>query len=61
MFSSKEKNWNTFRDRKIKSIMDQLCGVSRENFVYYLKELKFRHNNKEKLDEMLHKVLNGKF
>ena len=36
-------------------------GVSRENFVYYLKELEFRYNNREKLDEMLYKVLSGKF
>jgi transposase len=36
-------------------------GVSRENFAYYLKELEFRYNNREKLDEMLYKVLSGKF
>ena len=53
MFSSKEKNWNTFRDRKVKVIMDQLYGVSRENFLYYPKELEFKHNNKEKLENTL--------
>jgi len=36
-------------------------GVSRENFAYYLKELEFRYDNREKLDEMLYKVLSGKF
>ena len=36
-------------------------GVSGENFAYYLKELEFRYNNREKLDEMLYKVLSGKF
>jgi transposase len=39
----------------------EVWGVSRENFVYYLKELGFRYNNREKLDEMLYKVLSGKF
>jgi transposase len=28
-------------------------GVSRENFAYYLKELEFRYNNREKLDASL--------
>jgi len=36
-------------------------GVSRENFVYYLKELELRYNNREDLDEAIYKVLSGKF
>jgi len=32
-------------------------GVSRENLVYYLKELEFRHNNRENLDEMVYLCL----
>ena len=34
-------------------------GVSRENFVYYLKELEFRYNNRENLDEMVYLCLGG--
>jgi transposase len=32
-------------------------GVSREYFVYYLKELEFRYNFRANLDEMLYNVL----
>jgi hypothetical protein len=32
---------------------------SREYFVYYLKELKFRYNFRANLDEMLDNVLGG--
>jgi transposase len=32
-------------------------GVSREYFVYYLKELEFWYNFRAKLDEMLYNVL----
>jgi transposase len=33
--------------------------VSREYFVYYLKELEFRYNFRVNLDEMLYNVLAG--
>lgn len=34
-------------------------GVRRENFVYYIKELEFRYNNRDNLEEVLYKVLGG--
>jgi transposase len=33
--------------------------VSREYFVYYLKELEFRYNFRANLDEMLYNILGG--
>jgi len=34
-------------------------GVSREYFVYYLKELEFRYNFRANLDKMLYNILGG--
>jgi transposase len=33
--------------------------VTREYFMYYLKDLEFRYNFRTKLDEMLYNVLGG--
>ena len=46
--------WSYAKERLLK-----FHGVSRENFVYYLKELEFRYNNRENLDEMVYLCLGG--
>jgi len=34
-------------------------GVSRENFVYYLKELEFRYNYRDNIEDSLYVCLGG--
>jgi transposase len=34
-------------------------GVSKANFIYYLKELEFRYNFRENIDDSLYKCLGG--
>jgi transposase len=46
--------WSYAKERLLK-----FHGVSRENFVYYLKEVEFRYNFRANLDEMLYNVLGG--
>jgi transposase len=46
--------WSYAKERLLK-----FHGVSREYFVYYLKELEFRYNFRVNLDEMLYNVLGG--
>jgi len=46
--------WSYAKERLLK-----FHGVSREYFVYYLKELEFRYNFRANLDEMLYNVLGG--
>ena len=46
--------WSYAKERLLK-----FHGVSRENFVYYLKELEFRYNNRKNLEEALYKCLGG--
>jgi len=46
--------WSYAKERVLK-----FHGVSRENFVYYLKELEFRYNNREDLDDMVYACLGG--
>ena len=47
-----ERFWSYARVRLLK-----FYGVSREYFVYYLKELEFSYNFRANLDEMLYNVL----
>jgi len=47
-----ERFWSYAKVRLLK-----FHGVSREYFVYYLKELEFRYNFRANLDEMLNYVL----
>jgi transposase-like protein len=44
--------WSYAKERLLK-----FHCVRRENFVYYIKELKFRYNNRDNLEEVLYKVL----
>jgi transposase len=46
--------WSYAKERFLK-----FHGVSREYFVYYLKELEFRYNFRVNLDEMLYNVFGG--
>jgi transposase len=46
--------WSYAKERLLK-----FHGVSREYFVYYLRELEFRYNFRANLDEMLYNVLGG--
>jgi transposase len=46
--------WSYAKERLLK-----FHGVSREYFVYYLKELEFRYNFRANLDEMLYNILGG--
>jgi transposase len=46
--------WSYAKERLLK-----FHGVSRENFVYYLKELEFRYNSRKNLEEVLYKCLGG--
>jgi transposase len=46
--------WSYAKERLLK-----FHGVSRENFVYYLKELEFRYNNRKNLEEVLYRCLGG--
>ena len=46
--------WSYAKERLLK-----FHGVSRENFVYYLKELELRYSNRENLDEMVYLCLGG--
>jgi transposase-like protein len=46
--------WSYAKERLLK-----FHGVRRENFVYYIKELEFRYNNRDNLEEVLYKVLGG--
>jgi transposase len=46
--------WSYAKERLLK-----FHGVSREYFVYYLKELEFRYNFRANLDEMLYNMLGG--
>jgi transposase len=46
--------WSYAKERLLK-----FHGVSRENFVYYLKELEFRYNFRANLDDMLYDVFGG--
>jgi transposase len=46
--------WSYAKERLLKFPV-----VSREYFVYYLKELEFRYNFRVNLDEMLYNVLGG--
>jgi transposase len=46
--------WSYAKERLLK-----FHGVGRENFVYYIKELEFRYNNRDNLEEVLYKVLGG--
>jgi transposase len=34
-------------------------GVSKDNFIYYLKELEFRYNFRDNIDNSLYKCLGG--
>jgi transposase len=34
-------------------------GVSKDNFIYYLKELEFRYNFRDNIDDSLYKCLDG--
>jgi transposase len=46
--------WSYAKERLLK-----FHGVGRENFVYYIKELEFRYNNRDNLEQVLYKVLGG--
>jgi transposase len=46
--------WSYAKERLLK-----FHGVRMENFVYYIKELEFRYNNRDNLEEVLYKVLGG--
>ena len=46
--------WSYAKERLLK-----FHGVSRENFVYYLKELEFRYNFRANLDDILYDLLGG--
>jgi len=48
--------WSYAKERLLK-----FHGVSKENFVYYLKELEFRYNNRDNIDTMLYVCLGGKY
>jgi len=45
--------------KKKKGETFKVLGVKRENFRYYLKELEFRYNNRENLDEKVYLCLGG--
>jgi transposase len=46
--------WSYAKERLLK-----FHGVSKDNFIYYLKELKFRYNFRDNIDDSLHKCLGG--
>ena len=46
--------WSYAKERLLK-----FHGVSPKNFIYYLKELEFRYNNRENLDDMVYLCLGG--
>jgi transposase len=63
--SSEEKNgkvyingiegfWSYAKERLLK-----FHGVSKDNFIYYLKELEFRYNFRDNIDDNLYKCLGG--
>ena len=49
-----EEFWSYAKERLLK-----FHGVSRKNFVYYLKEFEFGYINRENLDEMVYLCLGG--
>ena len=58
--SSEEKAEEFLRAKGVLKILERILkfhGVRMENFVYYLKELEFRYNNRENLDEMMYLCL----
>jgi transposase len=46
--------WSYAKERLLK-----FHGVSKDNFIYYLKELEFRYNFRDNIDESLYKCLGG--
>ena len=46
--------WNYVKERLLK-----FHGVRKENFKNYIKELEFRYNNRENLDEKVYVCLSG--
>jgi transposase len=48
--------WSYAKERLLK-----FHGVSRENFVYYLKELEFRYNYRDNIEDNLYVCLGGIF
>ena len=46
--------WSYAKERLLK-----FHGVSKDNFIYYLKELEFRYNFKDNIDDSLYKYLGG--
>jgi len=46
--------WSYAKERLLK-----FHGVSRENFVYYLKELEFRYNYRDNIEDNLYFCLGG--
>ena len=48
--------WSYAKERLLK-----FHGVSKDNFVYYLKELEFRYNFRYNIDEKLYDCLSGIF
>lgn len=46
--------WSYAKDR-----LPKFNGVSPKNFIYYLKELEFRYNNRENLDDIVYVCLGG--
>jgi len=49
-----EKFWSYGKERILK-----FHDFERENFLYYIKELAFKYNNRDNLEEVLYKVLGG--
>ncbi|MBX0311550.1 MAG: hypothetical protein JHC31_07190 [Sulfurihydrogenibium sp.] len=48
------KIWSYAKERLLK-----IHGVSKDNFIYYLKELEFRYNFRDNIDDSLYKCLGG--
>jgi hypothetical protein len=46
--------WSYAKERLLK-----FNGVSKDNFIYYLKELEFRYNLRDNIDDSLYKCLGG--
>jgi transposase len=46
--------WSYAKERLLK-----FHGVSKDNFIYYLKELEFRYNFRDNIDDSLYKCLGG--
>jgi len=46
--------WSYVKERLLK-----FHGVSKDNFIYYLKELEFRYNFRGNIDDSLYKCLGG--